>query len=213
MSYSAFGIKLQIFDEDTFKDLAEILDFDGASLSKETNEVTSHNQNDKWRRFISSLRDGGEISFDVNFAPERDKFKIDKSKIDLFRIIFPDDDNTQWRLEGTMTGLNPSNPVEGVMTASITIKVTGKPLFDANIPVADFEADKVVADVGEDIQFTDLSTNDPAEWFWDFGDGNTSTEENPVHSYSEDGSYTVKLTVTNDDGIDSIEKENYITIN
>lgn len=44
--------------------------------------------------------------------------------------------------------------------------------------------------------FTNASTN-ANSYFWDFGDGNTSTEENPVHTYAQDGIYTVTLTATN----------------
>lgn len=37
-------------------------------------------------------------------------------------------------------------------------------------------------------------------WFWDFGDGNTSTEQNPAHTYTSDGAFTVGLTVSFEDG-------------
>jgi PKD repeat protein len=53
------------------------------------------------------------------------------------------------------------------------------------------------------VDFTDTST-DPdgtiVSWLWDFGDGNTSTLQNPTHTYAVDGSYTVSLTVTDNDG-------------
>jgi len=50
--------------------------------------------------------------------------------------------------------------------------------------------------------FTDTSTDDGTiqSWSWDFGDGNTSTAQNPSHSYAAGGSYTVSLTVTDDGG-------------
>lgn len=48
------------------------------------------------------------------------------------------------------------------------------------------------------IQFTDESTGDPVAWEWDFGDGSTSTDQNPTHEYAENGEYTVTLTVYND---------------
>ncbi|RMD69893.1 MAG: PKD domain-containing protein, partial [Bacteroidetes bacterium] len=51
--------------------------------------------------------------------------------------------------------------------------------------------------------FTDLSTNDPESWLWDFGDGNTSTEQNPTHTYTSSGDYTVCLTVSNSAGTDT----------
>jgi len=53
-------------------------------------------------------------------------------------------------------------------------------------------------------QFTDQSTPAPTAWFWDFGDGTTSTAQNPVHSFAANGPTTVKLVVTTDCGLDSI---------
>ncbi|GAI51483.1 unnamed protein product, partial [marine sediment metagenome] len=62
-------------------------------------------------------------------------------------------------------------------------------------------------------EFTDLSTNGPNSWLWDFGDGNTSNSKNPAHTYISNGTFSVKLIATNDFGSDSIIKNNYITIN
>lgn len=45
--------------------------------------------------------------------------------------------------------------------------------------------------------FTDMSAGNPVSWFWDFGDGNTSTQQNPTHTYSSDSTYLVTLVVTN----------------
>lgn len=47
-----------------------------------------------------------------------------------------------------------------------------------------------------DVQFTDLSSNDVFAWLWDFGDGTTSTLQNPAHTYSQEGTYNVCLNVT-----------------
>jgi len=58
-------------------------------------------------------------------------------------------------------------------------------------------------EVGEDIQFTDQSTGGEGgieEWSWTFGDGTTSSVQNPVHAYSSTGNYTVTLTVTDASG-------------
>ncbi|WP_292387765.1 PKD domain-containing protein [Methanosarcina sp. UBA5] len=65
----------------------------------------------------------------------------------------------------------------------------------SNLPIADFNADNTSGSV----QFTDLSQN-ADEWNWDFGDGATSTDENPTHAYSSAGNYTVKLTASNEAG-------------
>ena len=59
---------------------------------------------------------------------------------------------------------------------------------------------------GGQVQFRDDSTGEPTSWLWDFGDGQTSQEQNPSHTYSTTGSVTVTLTVSNDSGSDSIVK-------
>jgi len=51
--------------------------------------------------------------------------------------------------------------------------------------------------------FVDASTGYPETWLWDFGDGTTSTEQNPEHSFSEPGTYTVCLTIENDSCTDT----------
>ncbi|WNJ19150.1 PKD domain-containing protein [Pontibacter sp. G13] len=63
---------------------------------------------------------------------------------------------------------------------------------------------------GLDLQFT---TNDPSliSWSWDFGDGNSSTLQNPLHSYAQSGLYTVKLTTQNNCGMDSTATEVSVT--
>jgi len=57
--------------------------------------------------------------------------------------------------------------------------------------------------VGESLQFTGSAENGtpPYDYYWDFGDGDTSDEQNPTHIYDDAGNFTVTLTVTDDDGI------------
>jgi len=63
--------------------------------------------------------------------------------------------------------------------------------------LADFTVDYTLNCKGGVCTFTDLATNGPSSWLWDFGDGNTSTLQNPTHIYVDTGSFTVTLTVTN----------------
>ncbi len=68
-------------------------------------------------------------------------------------------------------------------------------------PVAAFEASATSGCAPLTVNFTDQSTNFPQTWTWDF-DGTTSSEQNPVHVFSEPGTYNVSLTVSNLDGTD-----------
>jgi PKD repeat protein len=63
-------------------------------------------------------------------------------------------------------------------------------------PVAIFNADPASGSSPLDVTFTDLSTGNIISWLWDFGDGSTSNAENPSHTYSYPGSYSVTLSVT-----------------
>jgi PKD repeat protein len=62
------------------------------------------------------------------------------------------------------------------------------------------------------VQFMDTSGTTPTQWYWEFGDGTNSTEQNPSHLYTTGGNYTVNLTVWNDMGSDTISREDYVHI-
>ena len=62
------------------------------------------------------------------------------------------------------------------------------------------------------VTFTDTTTNSPTRWTWSFGDGNTSTQQNPSHIYTEAGTYDVSLTAANAGGSDTEEKVGYINV-
>ncbi len=79
-------------------------------------------------------------------------------------------------------------------------------------PIPYFSVDKNNSCDGY-ISFTDNSINNPQMWNWDFGDGYFSQEQNPVHKYLNSGTFTVKLEVSNENGTQSIIKNNLININ
>jgi PKD repeat protein len=62
------------------------------------------------------------------------------------------------------------------------------------------------------VTFLDTSTGSPASWDWDFGDGESSTLQNPSHMYYEPGSYKVTLIVTGGGSSDELALPNYITV-
>jgi PKD repeat protein len=79
-----------------------------------------------------------------------------------------------------------------------------------NPPVAAFVGSPLSGEIPLTVDFTDQSTEAPTSWLWDFGDGNTSTLQNPSHTYTVAGDYTVTLTATNAFGFDDEVKLNYI---
>jgi len=94
-------------------------------------------------------------------------------------------------------------------TASKVNVITAEPPCPA--PIADFTAVPDEGPVPLSVQFTDISLNNPTSWLWEFGDGATSTLQNPAYTYTVPGTYTVNLTVTNACGSDTISKINVIT--
>ena len=83
--------------------------------------------------------------------------------------------------------------------------------YNFNPPTADFESNINYSCNGI-VEFSDLSTNIPYAWFWDFGDGSTSISQNPTHSYINNGIYDVTLISSNSYGNDSTTYSQYIEV-
>lgn len=82
-------------------------------------------------------------------------------------------------------------------------------------PEADFSADETLIPIQSDVDFEDESSYKPNTWQWTFEGGtpSASTEENPEGIvYNQAGTYDVQLIVQNDQGTDTINKEDYITV-
>ncbi|MDY0267142.1 MAG: PKD domain-containing protein [Methanimicrococcus sp.] len=93
----------------------------------------------------------------------------------------------------------------GIYTVKLTVKnaygthtaTKDKYISVGVAPRANFQADVLSGVAPHPVQFTDLSTGEPTSWAWNFGDGGTSTEKNPKHTYQKSGYYNVTLTVKN----------------
>lgn len=105
----------------------------------------------------------------------------------------------------SLTATNADSSDTSTKTDYITV-------LSVDAPVADFNANNVEVFVGEEIQFSDLSTNSPNTWSWDFGNGGTSSQQNPSYAYAAPGVYTVSLSAANAYGNNEIEKPDYITV-
>jgi beta propeller repeat protein len=85
-------------------------------------------------------------------------------------------------------------------------------IYMVTLSSAEFSASPTSGKAPLNVAFTDKSARSPTKWKWTFGDGTTSTKQNPTHKYSKVGSYTVKLTATNDKGSNTVTKADYIKV-
>ncbi|NMB78277.1 MAG: PKD domain-containing protein, partial [Methanomicrobiales archaeon] len=78
------------------------------------------------------------------------------------------------------------------------------------VPTATFTGNVTSGPTPLAVQFRDRSLGYPKNWSWDFGDGTTSTAQNPLHTYPAAGNYTVSLTATNAQGSNTMTRAAYI---
>ncbi len=92
---------------------------------------------------------------------------------------------------------------------TFTTKPTIPPL-PGRSPIAFFAINTTFGYAPMSVQFTDMSFHAPASWQWNFGDGHASTLQNPVNTYTESGTYSVSLTVTNAYGESTTSRRVYV---
>jgi beta propeller repeat protein len=86
-----------------------------------------------------------------------------------------------------------SNTADEIYVCNLTTIAT------TQLSVANFTSNVTSGNVPLSVAFIDTSEGKPTSWVWDFGDGNTSTEQNPTHIYSAVGNYIINLTVSEND--------------
>ncbi|OPZ44275.1 MAG: PKD domain protein [Euryarchaeota archaeon ADurb.BinA087] len=128
-------------------------------------------------------------------------------------VMDPRNITCEFNLNGRALGqwnlivVNPDGKTGGLRNA---FRITTPP------PVPDFTASPTYGTVPLTVQFTDLSTNYPYIWSWNFGDGSIVTginQANPVHVYNTPGVYSVTLYALNSDGVgEKITKLSYVTV-
>ncbi|OWY19539.1 hypothetical protein B6N25_13980 [Sphingobacteriales bacterium TSM_CSS] len=100
--------------------------------------------------------------------------------------------------------VNTNQPGLPVVIIPVTLTVEA-------FPQAAFSVDSQLSCDGI-VQFSDESLNNPTSWTWDFGDGNTSNEQNPLHTYTDGGTYTISLEACNSLGCDAATYTDYLTV-
>jgi len=101
---------------------------------------------------------------------------------------------------------------EGTTPPQLVVTTTGTAGGTTPAPTASFDATPTSGTSPLNVAFTDTSTGSPTSWSWDFGDGATSTAQNPSHTYTAPGTYTVSLRATNAGGSNTVTKTNLIVV-
>ncbi len=119
------------------------------------------------------------------------------------------------------TSANPSHTYTTGGTFSVSLVVEGPGGFDLEFrgdyivvvdPVPDFMGTPLTGLSPLSVAFMDLTSGSVTAWSWDFGDGGSSSLQNPTHSYALEGTYTVSLTSTGPGGANTETKADFITV-
>ena len=198
-------------------------DFGDGNNSTESNPTHTYDEDGTYEVTLTATNECGSISsiqtVTVASAPTAAFTASATSGCAPFEVEFTNQSSAnaesfEWGFPGgdpsSSTDENPTVVYNEPGTYSVTLTVTNGAGEDevtemsyivvGGIPTASFTADVN----GFTVDFTNTSTNPPnsgnLSFEWDFGDGGTSTEENPQHVYATDGTYDVTFTVTNDCG-------------
>jgi len=114
--------------------------------------------------------------------------------------------NTTYAAAGNYTITYNLTYPRGISRATEAIQVTSAAL------AANFTGTPTSGSVPLTVRFTDTSTGSPTKWSWNFGDGTSSTLRNPMHIYSNHGTYSVSLTAANANVADTERKTDYVTV-
>ncbi len=154
---------------------------------------------------------------------------IDEGQSVQFSDLSTNTTSWSWSFTGgapaTSTAQNPSVTYNNAGTYAVTLTASNAVGSDVETktayitvnnvviaPIADFTANTTSISEGGTVNFTDLSSNEPSNWSWNFGNGTTSAAQNPSATYNTAGTYTVSLTASNSAGSDTETKTGYITV-
>lgn len=128
---NGFGVILEVGDASgsTYTPTANLTTVEGPEIERETVDVTSHDSPEAWQEFVGGLKNGGEVSTEINYDPrEHDTLmaQFDKDDPVPWRIVWPNSIGYM-TFTAIMTGFSPEAPVDDKMAGEITLQVSGKP--------------------------------------------------------------------------------------
>lgn len=128
----AFGTQWELGNGDgppeTFTPVAEVTNVDVLDVKVDTTDASSHDSAGQWREFIPGMKDGGELSFDINYDPALHGTIFSAIGIEKnMKIVLTDAGAAEVAFAGIVTGMKASAPYDDKLSASVTVKVNGAP--------------------------------------------------------------------------------------
>lgn len=114
--------------------LAEVTNVTPPALARDAIDASHEQSPNAWREFIPGMKDGGEVTIELNFIPGGDstlraQAAFGQDGAIAAKIVFPDSPGTTWTFDAIVTGFESEAPIDDKMTATLTLKVTGQPSF------------------------------------------------------------------------------------
>ena len=115
--------------------VAQVTNISGPSLSMDTVDVTTHDSTNAFEETVGSILRSGDLTVDIVYDPADNTqdgtetgglvYRFKNRVRTAFSIVFADAASTTWSFDGEITGFEPGAPVDGALTASVTVKPTG----------------------------------------------------------------------------------------
>lgn len=138
----AMGTRLLKKDDlDAYVDIAHISTINGPGFSLDTEDATTHDSEDGWEEVVATVLRTGEVGLELEFDPEAASHtalldSMVSKELGEYKLVFPNMTTTCWGFKAFVTSFNPSAPHSGKITASATLKISGKPNLSDTLPVA-----------------------------------------------------------------------------
>lgn len=133
----AYGTLMQILESpNNWVTLGEVTSINMPSLQRDTHDATHMESPEAWREFIPGLKNAGEVKLELNFVPasatdQRIRDTFDTDVVPQWRIVFsvPTSPNEAITFSAIVTNYEVTGPVADKMTASLTMKISGKAIW------------------------------------------------------------------------------------
>jgi len=117
-----------------FTDFAEVVSITPPQMVRDTVDATHMASPQKWREYVPGLRDGGEVSVEMNFVPGSTSIDalytaFTTDTVATWRILFPGSPAPFWIFDAFCTGIESEVPLDDKMSLTATFKVTGVTAF------------------------------------------------------------------------------------